>query len=115
MYMYFNHECSKQIANDQRHHLNLDRAGARAKENKVISLNLAEPFLNSEFDVPSDVTYNDLSIIAMTISSVAIVIVIIKYQIQKSTDSRLTDASSTKGFGQPNSSIIYLYKRPNHQ
>ena len=80
MYMYFNHEFSKQIANDQRDHLNLDRAVARAKENKIISLNLAEPLLNSEFNVPLNVTYNDLSIIAMAISSVAIVTVIMKYQ-----------------------------------
>ena len=80
-YTYFNHEFAKQIANDQRDHPNLDRAVERAEENnKVISQDLAEPFLNTEFDVPSDVTYNDLSIIAMTISSVAIVIVIIKYQ-----------------------------------
>ena len=79
-YTYFNHEFAKQIANDQRDHLNLDRAVARAKENKVISQDLAEPFLNSEFNVPSNVTYNDLSIIAITISSVAIVTVIMKYQ-----------------------------------
>ena len=82
-YTYFNHEFAKQIANDQRDHLNLDRAVARAKENKVISLNLAEPLLNSEFNVPSVVTYSDLSIIAMTISSVAIVTVIMKYQYRK--------------------------------
>ena len=77
---YFNHEFAKQIANDQPDHLNLDRAVARAKENKVISQDLAEPFLNSEFNVLSHVTYNDLSIIAMPISSVAIVTVIMKYQ-----------------------------------
>ena len=79
-FLYFNHEFSKLVANDQRAHLNLDRAVARAKENKVIFQDLAEPFLNSEFSGSSDATFNIVSIIAISISTLGITVVIIMYQ-----------------------------------
>ena len=79
-FLYFNHQFSKLVANDQRAHLNLDCGVARAKENKVIFQDLAEPFLNSEFSGSSDATFNIVSIIAISISTLGITVVIIMYQ-----------------------------------
>ena len=68
-FRYYNYKFSKLIANDNRAHLSLDRVIARAKEDKLIYQELAEPFLTSnEFYNSSETALYAISIVSLVSS-----------------------------------------------
>ena len=68
-FRYYNHTFSKLIANDNRAHLSLDRVIARAKEDKLIYQELAEPLLTSnDFYNSSETALYAISIVSLVSS-----------------------------------------------